>query len=101
MRAAMSTKDRPTSTADGVAWDLGDLYSGPADRAIDACLDAALKRAAAFEASYRGKVAERLADAVAELEALSEEMDKPAIYASLLHAAQTADPKHGALVAKT
>ena len=97
----MSTKERPTSSADGVAWDLSDLYSGPDDPAIDACLDAAMMRAAAFEASYRGKVAERLAAAVAELESLAEEMDKPAIYASLLHAAQTADPRHGALLAKT
>ncbi|MBY0232092.1 MAG: M3 family oligoendopeptidase [Gemmataceae bacterium] len=93
--------DSKPSTARGVAWDLGDLYAGPDDPRLDADLAAALKRAEAFEAAYRGKAAQHLAAAVAELESLGEQMDKPAIYASLLHAALTTDPRHGALVAKT
>jgi oligoendopeptidase F len=94
-----------TSSAAGVAWDLNDLYSAVDDPRIDADLDAALKRAQAFETTYRGKISngltvEVLAGAVAELESLSELMDKPLIYAMLVHSAQTAEPKHGALVAR-
>lgn len=98
---------RPTSSADGVAWDLGDLYRGIDDPRINQDLDAALKRAQAFEASYRGQInrdegpqADVLLRAVTELESLSEQMDKPAVYASLLHAAKTDDPPRGALLTR-
>ncbi len=98
----------PSSSANGVAWKLSDLYSGVDDPAIGHDLDTALKRAQAFESSYRGQIdkpggpaAESLLAAVRELESLSEQMDKPIIYASLLHAAKTDDPKHGALLART
>jgi oligoendopeptidase F len=96
------------SSADGVAWSLADLYLSLDDPKIEADLSAAAQRAAQFESSYRGKIAppaslspEVLAAAVVELEAIYELMDKPAIYASLLHAARTDEPRHGALVAKT
>jgi oligoendopeptidase F len=99
---------QPSSSAAGVAWDLGDLYAAVDDPRLSADLDAALKRAQAFEAAYRGKIdppggpgAELLLAAVRELESLSEQMDKPAVYAGLLHAAKTDDPRHGALLAKT
>jgi oligoendopeptidase F len=98
----------PRSSADRVAWDLADLYAGVDDPAISRDLETALKRAQAFEASYRGKIdvsggpaADALLAAVRELEGLSEQMDKPIIYASLVHAAKTDDPKHGALLART
>jgi len=97
---------RPSSSADGVAWALKDLYAGVDDPAIGRDLDEALRRAQAFEKTYRGQIEsgpspERLLAAVQELESLSEQMDRPAIYASLVHAAKTDDPKHGALVSKT
>jgi oligoendopeptidase F len=97
---------RPSSSADGVAWDLKDLYGGVEDHAIGRDLDEALRRAQAFEKTYRGQIetgpsAERLLAALQELESMSEQMDRPAIYASLVHAAKTDDPKHGALVSKT
>jgi oligoendopeptidase F len=99
---------KPTSSADGVSWDLGDLYAGVDDAGIVRDLETALGRARAFEASYRGKInanggpsAELLLAAVRELESLSEQMDKPAVYASLVHAAKTDDPRHGALLSKT
>jgi oligoendopeptidase F len=98
----------PRSSAEGVAWKLSDLYSGVDDPAIGRDLDAALKRAQAFESAYRGQIdvpggppADALLAAVRELEGLSEQMDKPIIYASLVHAAKTDDPKHGALLART
>ena len=42
-----------------------------------------------------------MAGAVAELESIVEQADKPAVYAGLLHAADSRPPAHGALVAMT
>jgi oligoendopeptidase F len=99
---------RPTSSADGVSWDLGDLYQGPDDPRLEGDLAEARRRAEAFEAAYRGKVdvpggpaPDLLRIALEELETLSEQMDKPAVYAGLLHAAKTDDPRRGALLART
>ncbi len=99
---------RPRSSAEGVSWDLADLYAGADDAKIGRDLDVALKRAQAFESAYRGKIdvsggpsADVLLAAVRELENLCEQMDKPIIYAGLLHAAKTDDPKRGALLART
>jgi oligoendopeptidase F len=97
---------RPGSSADGVTWDLSDLYAAVDDPRIAADLDAAQRRALAFEAAYRGKIepgptADLLAAALTELEGLSEQMDRPAVYAGLLHASKTDDPRHGALLAET
>jgi oligoendopeptidase F len=98
----------PTSTANGVRWRLSDLYSGPDDAALAADLESARRRAEAFEARYRGQInaadgptPDVLAAAVGEWESILEQMDKPAIYASLLHAGKTDDPRHGALLART
>jgi oligoendopeptidase F len=106
--SATETATRPTSSADGVAWDLSDLYKGVDDPRIDADLEQALGRAQRFEAAYRDKIdtpggptADFLLAAVRELESLSEQMDRPIIYASLLHASKTDDPRHGALLART
>ncbi len=96
------------SSAAGVAWDLGDLYAGLDDPRIDQDLQAALKRAEAFETAYRGKInapggpaADLLAAAMHELEGLSEQRDKPLVYASLTHAAKSDDPQRGALLSRT
>jgi oligoendopeptidase F len=94
------------SSADGVAWDLKDLYSGVDDPALSRDLETALKRAEAFEATYRGKIVagpepDTLRTAIVELESLYEQMDKPAVFAQLLHAAKTDDPRHGALLSRT
>src|SRR5262249_37410190 len=70
-------------------------------------LDAALKRAQAFEQTYRGQINREggpslaaLLASMQEQESLYELMDKPLIYAFLLHAGKTDDPKHGALLSK-
>jgi oligoendopeptidase F len=104
----MNPVSQPSSSADGIVWNLGDLYSGADDPKIGIDLELAIKRAHAFESAYRGKIfaeggpaADLLHDALVELESLSEQMDKPAIYAQLLHAAKTDVPAHGALVART
>jgi oligoendopeptidase F len=93
------------TSAASVCWRLDDLYHGVDDPRITHDLDQALTRAQAFEAAHRGKIAagpstELLRDALIELESLSEQMDRPVIYAHLRHAAQTDDPQNGALLAK-
>ena len=91
------------SSAANVSWDLSDLYAGVDDPRIDADLQSAQERAKRFEATYRSKVGENAAAllaAVTEMEGIYEQMDRSGVYASLVHAARTDDPRHGALVAK-
>ena len=97
-----------SSSADGVAWNLTDLYSSVDDPRITQDLAAALERARAFESSYRGQIdlpggppPDRLLAAMQQLESLAEQMDRPLVYAHLLHAARTDEPRHGALLNKT
>jgi len=102
----MTETERQTSSADGVSWDLDDLYVGADDPRIAADLDAALARARAFEAAYRGKIEPGptpglLRAALTELEALYEQMDRPGTFAGLRHSAKTDDPARGALLART
>ncbi|MCL6643106.1 MAG: M3 family oligoendopeptidase [Candidatus Bipolaricaulota bacterium] len=94
----------PRSSATGVTWNLQDLYLD--DSAIERDLRSALERAQAFEQEYRGRLHQgitplQLAEAVSELESISEQMDKPLIYAHLLHASDTQNPRHGALLQAT
>jgi oligoendopeptidase F len=98
---------KPAGSAAGISWNLQDLYSGVEDPRISEDLRRSLERAQAFEATYRGKIetlgptgAETLRAALSELEILSEQMDKPAVYASLVHAAKTDEPRHGALLSR-
>ncbi len=99
---------RPSSSADGVAWNLADLYAGPDDPKINTDLESSLAHAQAFESHYRGKIAvpngpsaELLLSALQEYESLLELMDRSSVYASLLHAAKTDEPRHGALLNHT
>jgi oligoendopeptidase F len=91
-----------------VRWDLSVLYDATDDPRLEQDLAAALERAKAFAARYRGTVnvaggptAAWMAAAMAELEAILEQTDKPAVYAGLLHAADARPAAHGALVART
>lgn len=96
----------PASSAVGITWDLNDLYKNPDDPAIERDLTDAQERARTFEQNYRGQLRQgitprALSGALSELEGIYEQMDKPLIYASLLHAADTQDPRHGALLQAT
>jgi oligoendopeptidase F len=98
----------PASSAAGIVWNLSDLYAGLDDPALDRDLQTALARAQGFEHTYRHKIAalapdsaDTLLKAVVELESLYEHMDRPAVYAALVHSAKTDVPEHGALLAKT
>jgi oligoendopeptidase F len=91
--------------AQGVRWDLSELYSAADDRRIEASIADARRRAEDFAATYRGKLAgftgSRLAQALAEYEAMSEEIGRPAFYASLLFSEDTQNPRAQQLVQRT
>ncbi|HMP15948.1 MAG TPA: M3 family oligoendopeptidase [Gemmatales bacterium] len=94
------------SSATGIQWNLKDLYESIADPKLQKDMQEAQQRAKLFCEKYRGRIAagptaELLAKALEELESVSEQLDKPLIYAHLLHAAKTDDPRHGALLSKT
>lgn len=90
--------------AEGVRWDLDELYSSPEDPRIEAVLAEALDFAREFEAAYRGRIAELSpADFVAMMKSLEEHSDrtaKPSLYASLLHTIRSTDPAAGRLVSR-
>ena len=104
----MAPAASPHSSADGIAWDLGDLYTAPDDPRLTSDLAEGRRGAETFEQTYRGKIAafrpsdvELLLAAVRKLEVLYEQMDRPAVYAMLLHSARTDDPVRGALLSRT
>jgi oligoendopeptidase F len=92
----------PRSSADGVRWNLADLYAAPDDPRIRQDQDAALDQARAFAAQYRACVAtldaSALAKAMAEQEAILCRADRARVYAQLLFAGDTSAPAHGALL---
>ncbi len=95
-------------SAQGIAWDLTDLYAGADDARVVQDLDAALAAAQRFAERYRGKIridggpsATLVAEATAAMEAIFEQTGKACVYADLLHAADTTPAAHGALLALT
>ncbi len=97
-----STNGRGAGPAAGVRWNLGDLFAGPDDPALDAALDEAVRRADAFQETYRDRVAvlnaTELVEALDEYEALQEPLARANVFAGLLFADDTQAPAHGALL---
>lgn len=85
-------------------WNLTDLYRGIDDSQLEADLSTCLKRAEGFEKKYRGLIAsgemipKELSLTIRELESIRERGDRVISYAYLVFAADTRDPKHGALL---
>jgi oligoendopeptidase F len=98
------TTTREPTGAEGVHWDLADLYTGADDPALRADAEGAIAAADDFAARQRGGVAELdaegLAAAVAELEAIVLPLQRAASYANLRFAVDTRDAALGALVAE-
>jgi len=86
------------------SWNLSDLYQGIDDPRIEADLRDALGRAERFEQRYRGRIlsgqidGKHLSEALGELESIREQVDRVLSYAYLVFAADTQNPKHGALL---
>ena len=76
-------------------WDLGDLYAGIDDPAIDRDLDAAATRATAFAEHYQGTLAglggAALGEAIAAIEAIDEALQRARSFGQLMVAANTQD----------
>lgn len=93
----MSRPEPPT-------WNLTDLYRGIDDPQIEADLQAALQRAEAFEKEHRGRLisgeptVKELFETLRALESIREGIDRVLSYAYLVFAADTQNPRHGALL---
>lgn len=93
--------------AEGIQWNLNELYAGTDDPRLEIDLAEAKRQAEAFAAKYRGKVASgtldghTLAGILAEYEALAELEHRPSFYASLLFAGDTQNPKAQRLAQRT
>ncbi len=94
------------SGAEGVVWDLSDLYSGLNDSRIERDIKGLIKKSEAFEKKYRGRInsktvnAPTLLKAVRELESISEQAGKLLSFAYLIFAADTGKSEHGAFLQK-
>lgn len=99
-----SETDQNEATAQGITWNLSDLYAAPDDPRLAADFDAAEAEAARFEAEYRDRLtsgrldAFGLAEAVAAMERVSERLIRILSFAHLLFAADTSTPAHGAFL---
>lgn len=92
-------------SAEGIRWDLSELYAGPDDPALERDMAAAHAAATAFVAAWRGRIANvttaELATALTEYERIQHEALRPGFYASLLSAADSQDPIALALEQRT
>ena len=90
--------------AEGVEWDLSDLYDGPDDPKLEAEISDAERDAETFRERYYEKVAELTAadlrEAIAEREEIESAVDRPLVYAHLRFSTNMADAARGALVGK-
>src|SRR3972149_5570612 len=92
------------SGAEGITWNLSDLYLNLEDPQIEKDFKDAFSKAKSFEEKYRGKINSEtitptfLLKAVKELESISEQTGKLISYAYLMFATDTSNPKHGAFL---
>lgn len=99
--------DVAIASAQGVRWDLGDLFAGPDDPAWGAAIENSLAEAAAFAQRYRGTIAVAggpaaadLAAALRDLEALHDRSSRVQAFARLLYAADASSAVNRELVAR-
>lgn len=78
----------PTTGAEDVRWDLGDLYTDLDDPRLDVDLDALVAEAAAFELAHRGKLVDTLGAALQARARMDERATKLYLY---LHLRRTTD----------
>ncbi|HEY1372852.1 MAG TPA: M3 family oligoendopeptidase, partial [Candidatus Binatia bacterium] len=83
----------PSNSAEGIRWDLSDLFSAYDDPRIEATLDDCRTEAEGFALRYRGKVAGMkpadLLAALKELEQIEDSLSRVANYSSLLYSADS------------
>ena len=90
--------------AEGVRWNLSDLFASPDDPNIEDTLARELERAKAFEAKYKGQIAtlepRAFAAMMRELAEYEEAGAMPEVYAYMLHSQNTQDHAAGRLLAR-
>jgi len=97
-------KSRKKTGAEGIKWNLNDLYKGLSDKRIEADLKRIHLNSKKFEKKYRNKIksnnltANILLKALKEIEKISEGLGKILSFAYLLFAGDTKNPKHGAFL---
>lgn len=97
----------PSSSADGIQWDLSDLYKGPEDPKIEEDIKEALNKAEKFQDKYKGKLKEdelnpkELRKAIEKYEDIKELIGGVNSYAQLLYSENTQDQKRGALLQRS
>jgi len=90
-----------SNSAEGIKWNLSDLFAAHNDPQIELTLKTCHARAAAFAKRFRPQMeqpnaltADILLRALDELEAIYEALDRAGSYSSLLYAADTAKPEY-------
>ncbi|HYA30530.1 MAG TPA: oligoendopeptidase, partial [Acidobacteriota bacterium] len=90
-----------SNSAEGIRWDLSDLFADPDDPHIESILKACLNQAGGFAEQFRPVMekpmeltAAPLHQALVQLETIYEALGRVGSYASLLYAADTAKPEH-------
>lgn len=92
------------SGAEGITWDLSDLYSNLKDKKIQRDIKDLFQKSEAFEKKYRGKInspkltPKFLLNAVEDLEYISEKIGKLLSFAYMVFAGNTANPENGAFL---
>lgn len=100
----MSRAEKNRTGAEGVRWNLNDLYKGLDDKNIERDIGKTRQDAQRFEKKYRNKIrsdklnSSKLLKAVKELETISESIDKLLSFAYLLFAGDTRNPEYGAFL---
>ena len=96
-------KDNRTG-AEGIRWDLSDLYTGLDDPRLEGDLDTAQQEAAAFRETFHGGVGDlapdQLAEALGKLETLEQRLARAMSFVHLLHAVRADDPEVGAALTR-
>ena len=89
------------NSAEGIRWDLSDLFSSYDDPRIEATLKSCRDRAEGFALRFRGKIsrlegltAKELLEGLKELEEIEDALSRVANYSSLLYAADSLRPEY-------
>jgi len=96
----MNETTNHNTSAQGICWDLGDLFSSEIDPKIQATLNDGRKRAEAFSERFKNKInvpggpdPKKLLDAVGELEEIEEALSRVGTYSSLLYSGDSLKPE--------
>ena len=102
----MANDQKISHGAEGVRWDLSDLYASLEDPKIEQDLKEIDRRAQSFETSYRLNINVKtlkdntLLEAVQELEAISEKAGRILSFASLVFSSDSEESKNGSFLQK-